>query len=56
MKITCKCIGCGHTRTFTDDDPIDEAGPHCDECLMPMIPVKAEQRPASQDVRGGCDE
>ena len=37
MKIHCRCIGCKHVRVYTDDDMIDEAGPHCEKCLMPML-------------------
>jgi len=40
--ITCRCIFCGHHRTFTDDDPINEAGPSCEKCMGPMVVVKAE--------------
>jgi hypothetical protein len=41
-KITCRCITCGHVQDFTEADPIDEAGPSCEVCCGPMIPVKAE--------------
>ena len=42
-KIHCRCVGCKAERVYTDDDPIDEAGPHCEKCFAPMVPFKIER-------------
>jgi hypothetical protein len=47
-KIHCRCVGCKAVRVYTDYDLIDEAGPHCEKCLMPMVPFKIEQSTAKQ--------
>ncbi len=47
-KIHCRCVGCKAVRVYADDDPIDEAGPHCEKCLMPMVPFKIERSTAKQ--------
>lgn len=42
MKIHCRCVGCKAVRVYTEDDPVDEDGPCCDRCGMPMVPFKIE--------------
>lgn len=49
LKITCKCPVCGYKRIYTEDDKIDEAGPHCDKCFGPMIAEKAERATVPTD-------
>lgn len=52
MKVTCRCITCGHVQSFAEDDPIDECGPSCEKCFGPMVPIKAEtMRKTERDAR-----
>ena len=39
MKITVKCIGCGHKKEVGEEQ---KEQPMCDRCFMPMIAIKAK--------------
>jgi hypothetical protein len=43
FKVLVECVGC-KTRKEIDPRDVDELGPSCDKCYMPMVVIRAEIR------------